>query len=276
MQSISGLSAIAPRYDACILDLWGVIHDGMQLYPGVHDALAALRGAGKKIVFLSNAPRRAAKVEQVLNGLGIEPALYDHILSSGEAGYQWLAAQDAPLGRRYFYVGPAKDTDVMDGLGYTRSHDLKASDFLLNVGFGSDEPVEDEHALQLEEACELGLVMLCLNPDLEVVRINGDRFACAGVMAHRYEAMGGRVIWFGKPHAGVYAQCMELLPGIAKSRVIAVGDSLETDIPGAAGFGLDSLLITGGILRGMEPPALAALCARLALDPTYVAPRFSW
>jgi HAD superfamily hydrolase (TIGR01459 family) len=276
MQSINGLSAIAGSYDAFILDLWGVIHDGTQLYPGVHEALTQLRGAGKKIIMLSNAPRRARKVEKVLNQLGIEPALYDMVLSSGEAGYQWLAQQNAPLGVRYFYVGPDKDTDVMDGLGYTRCMELRDAQFLLNVGFGSDEPIPDEHAPALQEAKSLGLPMLCLNPDLEVVKITGGRFACAGVLARQYAAMGGEVVWFGKPYAAVYEQCLRALAPVEKGRIVAIGDSLDTDIPGALGFGIDCVLIMGGILKDKTAAELKDLCRSLALEPNYIAPRLTW
>jgi len=276
LRTIAGISEVAQNYDAFILDLWGVIHDGTQLYPGVHAALVQLREAGKKVVMLSNAPRRAAKVERVLNQLGIEPALYDAILSSGEAGWQWLHANDAPLGTRYFYIGPDKDTDVMDGLGYVRIRDLKEAQFLLNVGFGSDEPIVDEHAPQLFEAVGLGLPMVCLNPDLEVVKISGERFACAGVLAHQYEAMGGEVIWFGKPHMAVYAQCLALFGAVDKHKILAIGDSLETDIPGAKGFGIDSVLIAGGILKDKTALELEQMCEQLSLCPTYVAPRFVW
>ncbi len=276
MQSITGLSQIASKYDALILDLWGVIHDGTQLYPGVHDALVELRKAGKKIILLSNAPRRAAKVEKVLNTLGIEAGLYDGVLSSGEAGYQWLEQNNAPLGKLYYYIGPDKDTDVMDGLGYARTYDLQAAEFVLNVGFGSDEPIPDENAPQLQEALSLALPMLCLNPDLEVVKISGERFACAGVMAHQYEAMGGKVVWFGKPFADVYEQCLGMLAPIKKAKILAVGDSLETDIPGAQGFGIDCVLVTGGILKDQSLPELEAMCEELKLSPTYIAARFSW
>lgn len=276
MNGISGLSVIAGDYDAFILDLWGVIHDGTQLYPGVHEALVRLRQSGKKVIMLSNAPRRAAKVERVLNALGIERELYDMVLSSGEAGWQWFASGEAELGTRYYYIGPDKDTDVMDGLGYERVYDLQQADFVLNVGFGSDEPIADEHAPQLEEALARKLTMVCLNPDLEVVKISGERFACAGVMAHQYVAMGGDVVWFGKPHRAVYEQCLSALGKMSKKRIVAVGDSLETDIPGALGFGIDCVLITGGILKDKSLNEVDHLCAELKLEPTYVAARFSW
>lgn len=274
-ESISGLSAIASRYDGFLLDLWGVIHDGSQLYPGVHDTLTQLRSAGKKIIFLSNAPRRAWKVEAVLGQLGIERALYDEVVSSGEAGYQWLQSGKLPS-TKYYYIGPDKDADVLDGLGYSAVDGLKEAYFLLNVGFGSEDQSAEDFTQMLTEAKALNLPMLCLNPDLEVVKISGERFPCAGVLAHVYEGMGGKVIWFGKPYPAVYDSCMALLGSLEKSRILAVGDSLETDIPGAVGFGIDSALVLGGILKEKTQREIVELCRELKLTPTYTVPRFTW
>lgn len=276
MQPVSHLSVIADRYDAFILDLWGVVHDGSHLYPGVDVALEKLRGAGKKIIMLSNAPRRAAKVEQVLNGLGVHKEWYDLVYSSGEAGYQWLAAGKAPFGKRYYYIGPPKDADVLNGLDCKRVDDLKEADFLLNVGFGSEEQTNDDWMPLLRAAKAAKIPMLCLNPDLEVVKQTGEHFPCAGVIAHAYAKLGGQVIWFGKPFADVYAHCMQAVAPIPKSRVLAIGDSLETDIPGALGFGIDCALVTGGILKKYSDEKIAAMRAELKLSPTYIMPALNW
>lgn len=276
MQSLPGMAALSARYDAYILDLWGVIHDGSQLYPGVKKTLEELRGLGKRIVFLSNAPRRAAKVERVLNQLGIAPSLYDGVVSSGEAGYQWLASAKHGLGKRYFYIGPEKDLDVLDGLSFERVVHVEDADFVLNVGFGSEEADDDHHDEELIQAAGRKLPMLCLNPDLEVVKISGERFPCAGVLAHAYERMGGRVVWFGKPHAQVYGSSLEALRPVPPERVLAVGDSLDTDIPGALGVGMDCVLVRGGILKALSERELERRCRAMSLVPTYVLPSFSW
>jgi HAD superfamily hydrolase (TIGR01459 family) len=309
MQHITGLSTVINGYDALLLDLWGVIHDGSELYPGVHDALVQLRGAGKKIIFLSNAPRRASKVKTALTGLGIEPALYDGVVSSGEAGYHYLAQNR--LGH-YYYMGPDKDADVLDGLDYLRVDDLKAASFILNFGFGSEEQSTGDMTPVLRAARLLALPMLCLNPDLEVVKITGQRFPCAGVLAHAYQDMGGEVVWFGKPYAEVYDYSMQLLTspsplegegrggGVSsmdallkipphpnpppqggrgyagKPRILAIGDSLETDIPGALHYGIDCALVTGGILKEKTVSEIEGLCRELRLEPTYIMPRLAW
>src|SRR4051812_28801307 len=99
MQPLTGLSTIIDRYDALLLDLWGVIHDGSHLYPGVPETLMQLRAAGKKIIFVSNAPRRVTKAVAVLSQLGVQAQWYDRVITSGEMGYQWLAAGNAPYGK---------------------------------------------------------------------------------------------------------------------------------------------------------------------------------
>ena len=276
MRELKNLSAIIDRYDGFIFDLWGVVHDGTHLYPGVHEALARVRSAGKHIGMLSNAPRRAGKVESALNELGIESSLYDFVMSSGEAGFQWMASEQNTLGRRYYYIGPDKDLDVTEGLNFMRANALSDTDFLLNVGFGSEAQTSDDWTALLSDARSRGLVMVCLNPDMEVVKITGERFPCAGVLGRAYEAMGGQVIWFGKPYPAVYEVCYKRFMQLDKSRLLAIGDSIDTDIAGAAAFGFDSLLITGGILKDKSPAQIDALCAAQGMAATYIMRALAW
>ncbi len=269
MQSIQNIDSLIPNYDLFLLDLWGVIHDGSHLYPGVGEALMALKEAGKTIIFISNAPRRAHRVKAVLSGFGIAEGDYVDAVSSGEVGYQWLAAGKAPWGKRYYYIGPGKDADVLDGLDFARVDDVKQADFVLNVGFGSEEQTTEDFSMLLRAARSIGLPMLCLNPDLEVVKITGERHPCAGIIGRHYEQMGGAVTWFGKPYSEIYDFCLRGQE-VAKSRILAVGDSLETDIPGGQNYGIDTLLVTGGILKHKQEREVQEMCMQLGLRPTYV------
>lgn len=274
MHSISSFSTLTDKYDLFLLDLWGVVHDGTHLYPGVKDALELLRAQGKKVIFISNAPRRARKVKAVLAGLGVGEDLYLDAVSSGEVGYHWLKDGHAPWGKKYYFIGAARDADVLDGLDFIRVDDLKAADFLLNTGFGSEEQTLNDYSILLRAARGLSLPMLCLNPDLEVVKITGEHFPCAGVIGRQYEAQGGDVTWFGKPYAAIYDYCGGEAH-VAKNRILAVGDSLETDIPGGQNYGIDTLLITGGILRRHSIEQVREACTRLGLRPNYVAAAFN-
>ncbi len=274
MKNISSLSTIIDRYDSLLLDLWGVIHDGSYLYPGVKETLQHLSATGKKIIFISNAPRRAAKAEQVLNALGVEKGWYDHIITSGEMGFNWLQSGKAHWGHRYYYIGPSKDIDVLEGLEYQRIDDMERCDFMLNVGFGSEEQSTEDFGQLLGAGFKRHLPMLCLNPDMEVVKISGERYPCAGVLAVAYEKLGGKVTYFGKPYPDIYDACMGWL-GADKSRVLAIGDGVGTDVAGAYRYGIDSVLVTGGILH-MGSETAETVCARYNVKPTYTIPAFSW
>ena len=271
MQPLSSLSTITEKYDLFLLDLWGVVHDGTHLYDGVLGTLEMLRAQSKTVIFISNAPRRSHKVKAVLKELGVGEELYLDAVSSGEVGYQWLASGKAPWGKNYYFVGPPKDADILEGLDFVRVDDIKTADFLLNVGFGSEEQTSDDFSMLLRGAKAQGLPMLCLNPDLEVVKISGERFACAGVLAKYYEQLGGLVKWFGKPYAEIYDFCQAEAHG-TKARTLAVGDSLHTDIAGGQNYGIDTLLITGGILKHESEVRLAEMCTEQGVRPTHVAP----
>lgn len=274
MEAISSIASIIPHYNAFLLDLWGVIHDGSQLYPNVRETLLEIKKADRKVIFISNAPRRAERVASVLTSLGIEPDMYDHIVSSGEVGYHWLAAGRAPWGHRYYMIAAEKDAGLLSDLSFREVPELNSADFILNLGFGTEEQTIEDYSETLHAAFSLGLPMLCLNPDLEVIKISGGRFPCAGAIAKEYLALGGKVEWFGKPYDAVYKYAHKLLGGIDKKQILAVGDSLETDIPGAKNFTIDSALVTGGILKDTEMPEIKEMCMGLGLRPNYLLPKF--
>jgi HAD superfamily hydrolase (TIGR01459 family) len=241
----------AQNYNLFILDVWGVIHDGTTTYPGVVERLVQLKKLGKKICFLSNAPRRSNKVAEVLLKYGITSDLYDAIITSGEATYLYLQENQennfAKFSKNYFYIGPQKDMDLLDGLKYQMTEANSAS-FIIATGFDHDLSTLAEKLPQLREAIKYKLPMICVNPDLIVIKQNGQEMICAGVMANEYKRMGGEVIYFGKPYNSVYKQVFQLFSIQDKTKVIAIGDGIETDILGAHNFGIDNALIPGGIL----------------------------
>jgi HAD superfamily hydrolase (TIGR01459 family) len=278
---------IADRFDALILDLWGVVMDGTTPYDGARECLTELRARGKRIIFLSNAPRREWMVAERLAGMGIGEELYDRIVSSGEVSHQALKAREgefANFGRRYHYLGPARDANLLDGLDY-RAVPLNEADFLLNIGIADDDDTLDKYQLVLSDAAARALPMVCTNPDRVVVRHSGQRVLCAGALADSYAALGGPVHYFGKPHAAVYVACFALLDGTPRERVMAIGDSLETDISGAAAFDLETVLVLGGILAEplgvawgeLAPPErIESLCAERGVMPDCAIPALIW
>jgi len=285
---LSGLREVADRYDGYILDLWGVLHDGQAPFPGVLDCLTRLKTGGKRLVILSNAPRRAHLVKERVDEIGIPRTLYDHLLSSGEEVWQHLKRRDDPfyaaLGRVCYHIGPPRDDNMLADLGLKRVEDVAAAEFILNTGpWGWNETVTNYEAV-LQGGRARDLPMVCANPDL-VVMHRGSRVICAGALAQRYEAIGGRVRWHGKPFASIYETCFDLLGVADRQRILAVGDSLRTDIAGANGVRIASLLILGGI-HGEElgvspgvlpdPGRLEAAVSGRSHRPTYAMAHLTW
>jgi HAD superfamily hydrolase (TIGR01459 family) len=276
---MTGLRDLAPNYDGFIVDLWGVIHDGLKTYPGVIETLTNLRDAQKRVVFLSNAPRRAAAIGRALAHMGIPATLYTAIMSSGEAVHVALRDRTDPefarLGTKVFHLGPARDRDIFDTLPLTETATVADADFLLNTGpddlLGPDDP--SVYAPTLHAALDAGIPMICANPDLEVIR-DGQRIICAGLLAQYFAARGGRVIQRGKPDPAIYSPTLALL-GTPKSKTLAIGDSLRTDISGAKSANIDSCWILSGI--DAESPATAPQTAAAAgLSPIAILPAFTW
>lgn len=276
MQTLSSVLDVADRYDGFILDLWGVVHDGQSLYPGVRESFAKLKDKKKQVILLSNAPRRAARAQETLATLGIAHTVYDHLITSGEAVYGYLN-ENKEFGSHYYYIGPDKDLDILDGLKrYSRSG-LATSQFILNVGFFRDEDPIEEYEKTLQSAKMLGLPMICANPDRIVVRRSGEVLPCAGLLAERYAELGGKVLWFGKPYREVYHLCLKRFVDVPPERILAVGDNLDTDILGANQSGIASVLVTGGILKeklqtkkGLNEHALMELMTETGARPDYL------
>ncbi|MGF1610044.1 MAG: TIGR01459 family HAD-type hydrolase [Kiloniellales bacterium] len=282
-----GLRGLADRYDGFILDLWGVLHDGIEAFPQALDCLAELRRRGKRLVILSNAPRRVAAVVARNRELGIDPALTDGAMSSGEATWQHLKERpDAwyrALGRRCFHIGPERDWGLRDGLDYDFVPEVEQADFVLCTGADRPEDRVEDFEPLLQAALTRGLAMVCANPDLEVIR-GGRREICAGAIAARYEALGGCVRSHGKPAREIFETCLDLL-GVGRERIAAVGDSLRTDVAGARAAGIDALFVAGGIhgeALGIapgalpEPARLAALCRAAGERPAAALPLLQW
>ena len=288
IRMIRGIRALAPRYDGFILDLWGVVHDGVAPLPGALDCLRRLIEAGKRIVLLSNAPRRSSDVVARINQIGVPADLYHEVMSSGEEAWQYLDRRNdqfyATLGRRCLHIGSERDTGIREGLGLELVETVEEAEFILNTGpAGWDDRIED-YAPLLGRALARGLPMVCANPDLVVM--HGDHLAlCAGALAQWYEQSGGRVRWHGKPFRSVYDTCLDLLSIDDRSRILGVGDSLRTDIAGAAGADIDSVLIVGGIHAdefgaiGGQLPDLSRIDEALregSYSPVGVALTFCW
>jgi len=169
-----------------------------------------------------------------------------------------------------FHLGPQRDLSIFAGLD-VRFAPPESADYVVCSGL-FDDTVEtpDSYRDLLAALSARSLCMVCANPDIVVER--GDALVyCAGALADAYAARGGEVLYCGKPHAPIYdlalATAAALRDGkaVSRQRVLAIGDSIRTDLKGAAALGFDCMFITSGIhaeeYGSREAPDLAALNA---------------
>lgn len=248
---IDGLAAIADRYDGYVFDVWGTLYDGGAAYPQAVTVLQRLAEAGRAVVVLSNSPRPAAVVAERLEGIGIPAALYREVITSGGESHRYLRdrpdAFHAGLGPLAYGFDPSRFSHILPGTGFESTSDLEAADWILNAGPKSGLDTVADYEAPLRRGVERGLPMLCANPD-RVVYEQGVRMIHAGALAARYEELGGRVHYHGKPHAPVFERSIAVL-GVVPERVLVVGDNRATDVAGAVAAGLDSLLLADGVHR---------------------------
>ena len=279
---ISGLSEIAHHHDALICDVWGVVHDGKTHHPAAADALYRFKEKHGPVVLLTNAPRVPAEVAVQCASYGLPPDCYDAIVSSGGAARQELERRSASRTLRLFYIGPERDLPMIEGLDLRRTP-IADAEVALAIGLRDDmsETVE-QYSGELAALRARDLTMLCANPDLVVHR--GDRLVyCAGSLAKAYEELGGRVIYYGKPHLPVYESALGALAAIAghaPRRPLAVGDGLLTDIKGANEAGIEALFIADGVhgeeIAPYTDEHLAALFSRYGAKAGSATRKLSW
>ncbi|MEZ5833896.1 MAG: TIGR01459 family HAD-type hydrolase [Dongiaceae bacterium] len=282
---IRGLGDIAGGYDAFILDLWGCLHDGLAVYPAALEALKRLKAAGKQAIILSNAPRRAQEVATRIGEMGITPELYDRLFTSGEETWRELSQNEIAVlegrGRRLYPIMAARDQAMLDGITATLVDDPAEADFILVTGTETGKEELTSFDPMLAPAAARGVPLICANPDL-VVHRGGVEEICAGSIAQRYEALGGQVVWFGKPYPAVYRRILTECR-LAPDRLLCVGDALRTDVAGGAGIGAATLFTVGGIHHQellvnnqIDPARLEALCRRLGQTPDFAIAHLGW
>lgn len=281
---IDGIRTLAARYDGFLIDQWGVIHDGVRPYPDALEALAHLRVGGGRIVLLSNSGSRARINLERLRAIGIDPALVDGVITSGEVAFEALTGRGDPdfaaLGKTCVHWSRGGDRSVVEGTDLDVVGAAGDASFILLTGTDDDVRLEDFQP-ELDQARARDLPLVCANPDVRVVGPGGVGMAPGAIAAH-YEGLGGRVIWIGKPHAAVYAHARGMLPA---GQVLAVGDSLAHDILGGARQGHDTAFVMEGIHAeafeaGASPDqcrgALDRLVDAYGVRPTFALSRFRW
>jgi HAD superfamily hydrolase (TIGR01459 family) len=248
LRFVERLSDLVDGVEVILSDIWGVVHNGLESFPEACEALHTYRQRGGTVILITNAPRPADSVQRQLRKLGVADQTYDAIVSSGDLTRNFVA--DHP-GKKMFWIGPERDSSIHRGLDAAMAP-LEQADYIVCTGLFDDETesAEDYRAMMLQ-AREHKLPLICANPDIVVER--GDRLIyCAGAIAELYRELGGEAIFYGKPHRPIYERAMALAADrrgqpTSLDRVLAIGDSVRTDLTGALGFGIDCLFLTRGI-----------------------------
>jgi HAD superfamily hydrolase (TIGR01459 family) len=281
---LAGLSAIADRFDAAILDQWGVLHDGAKAPPGAIDAVNAMAAAGKRLAVLSNSARLGGDAKGRLTSLGYDIGTFAGIVTSGETARDMLRDRADP-----FFAGPgrkvlrrvlliARDGTLLENLGYETATEPEAADFvLLGSSTAPEKSLTGDYAELLARAARFGLPMLCANPDRVGVAATG-LIEGPGLLAAYYESQGGIVRYIGKPHPEVYGRCRALLGDIPASRILCIGDSLEHDIAGGHQAGCLTAFIQAGIHAAdlRAPGGLERLYGQYGVTPDFRMERLVW
>jgi HAD superfamily hydrolase (TIGR01459 family) len=277
---LNGFGEIAGDYDAAICDVWGVLHNGVQAFFPAADAMRRFRQERGPVVLLSNAPRLADGVEALFDRLHIPHDFYDGIITSGVAARVDLELRtqgDQPL--RLFYLGPPRDNPIFHGLNIVFASPEDADVIFCTGLFDDDNEGPEDYRGMLERFKARGLPFLCANPDIVVQR--GDKLIyCAGAIARLYEALGGAVVYYGKPYPAVFERAIAQARTVGPAaRPLVIGDGIETDIAGACRLKLDALFIAGGIhaaeLR-KHPEAIVALFRDAGVSARAMMPALFW
>jgi HAD superfamily hydrolase (TIGR01459 family) len=281
---IPHFSALAPDYDVFLCDVWGVVHNGVVSFPAACDALMRARAMGKVVVFITNAPRPGDSVVRQIDQLHVPHEAYDDIVSSGDVTRDVIMQRK---GQSLCHIGPPRDQPIFAGLP-VKFAPLESADYVVCSGLDEDDTeTPEDYRPRLEIMLKRKLFMLCGNPDLVVER--GDRLVyCAGSVADLYATMGGEVLYAGKPYRPIYEMALKKAEAVSGrkidiKRVMAIGDSVRTDLKGARAFGVDMLFLTAGIhaeeFGGRDTPdndVMSTVFAAAGEAPTAVMKRLVW
>ena len=282
---IAHAGELLSRYDVMLCDVWGVLHDGHRAFAEACDALLRFRSGGGTVILVSNAPVPGERVAAMLDSRAVPREAYDGIIASGEIALRHVSEKGY---RRLYCIGPSeRDAATFTRLTAERT-DIDAAEAILCTGLNDDQnETADDYRPLLERARARSLPFVCANPDL-VVDVGGRQYLCAGAIADLYERMDGEVFWAGKPHANAYdaaRAAAEARRGqhVPRQRIIAVGDSLRTDLKGAEAAGFDAIFVASGIHRdemmgsgALDAAKLAELFAPPAPPAIAVMERLVW
>ena len=268
MRNLNHLSEVFHSYDTYVIDLWGVMHNGITLNPNAIEVVENLSESSKKIVFLSNAPRPSSKVVEFLKRMQMKEKFLSRVITSGEAAMH--AINQNKYGKSFYHLGPSRDQSIFEKVLENKTS-LDSCDFILCTGLFDDQDDDLEYYKDLLKNY-ISKKFICTNPDLTVHRGDVEEL-CAGALAKTFETLGGEVVYYGKPYKEIYEMCFD-----TKEKVLAIGDNLRTDIKGANNLNIDSLFIYNGVHKNeiKNDEDLPALLKRYNVKTNFFQKELKW
>lgn len=251
-QKLKGISEISDKFDVYFIDLWGVIHNGVQCYPEALKVLEKLKEQNKKIVLISNAPRPAAVVKVFLETIGLKSSGYDFLVTSGDITREYISLNSSK--KNFYHLGPTRDIDLFKDLNVTLTSKEECEEIICTGLVSDEEEKLQDYKILLDFFLNKKIPLICANPDEVVAR--GEKIVfCAGALANQYKQEGGMVRYFGKPYSEIYSFALKKIRAHKDFKdkkeinTLVIGDNLKTDIKGANLSNLDSVLILNGIYK---------------------------
>ena len=280
---IHGLNDIAETYSGILCDVWGVLHNGREVYHSAANALAQYREQGGKVIMLTNSPRPCEGVIQQFHDFGVRSDCYDEVVTSGDATRELIKVATGPI----FHIGPARDLLLFEGLDVELVSESECGTVVCTGLFNDESEEPEDYKPRLQALVNRAIPFICANPDVVVHR--GDQLLwCAGSLANLYEELGGKNLVAGKPHKPIYDLSYKLFKEItggkiSKRNIIAIGDGMQTDVAGAQNNGFDLLYISAGIhfteygsADNPDEGALEAFLKTHDATPNVWMPRLVW
>ena len=242
------ITEIISKYKVILCDVWGVLHNGKDLFENAVESLLKYSKSGGYIVLITNAPRPSIDVIKQLNQMGLNKNCYNLIVSSGDVTRFWLQSLNKTS---LYHLGPERDKSIFLDLDINLSNSKNCQSVLCTGLYNDETDILDDYNDLMNLFLSKKIVMHCANPDLTVIR--GDKtILCAGSLAEYYANKGGQVKYFGKPFEYIYEFAIKEVNKnnnfkVKKSEILAIGDGLKTDILGAGNFGIDSFFIINGV-----------------------------
>lgn len=273
------LNEISALYDVFFIDQFGVLRGGEVAYAGASQALVHLKAQGKTIVILSNSGRSGPYNISRLAKLGFDSSSFDRFVTSGDVAPALLESGLLPIERskstRCLTIASGEDRSLADNLGFSSVDTAEEADLVIISGSETERiPLASYRALLLP-AAKRGVPCICTNPDVHKL-VGETLLPAAGTIAALYEEMGGKVTRIGKPYVDIYRHAHALCGHPDKARIVAIGDSLEHDVIGAATFGIDSALTLTGLQAHVSEAALLAQMQEGQIAPRYLLGSFVW